>query len=35
MTFGERIIEVRKKREMTQQELGKAIGVDKRVISKY
>ncbi len=35
MTFGERIIEVRKKRGMTQQELGKAIGVDKRVISKY
>ncbi len=35
MTFGDKIIEVRKQREMTQQELGKAIGVDKRVISKY
>lgn len=34
-SFGDRIIEIRKKRNMTQQELGKAIGVDKRVISKY
>lgn len=34
-TFGERIIEIRKMRNMTQQELGEAIGVDKRVISKY
>ncbi len=35
MTFGGKIVEVRKKRGMTQQELGKIIGVDKRVISKY
>ncbi len=34
-TFGEKIIEIRKKRGITQQELGKSIGVDKRVISKY
>ena len=34
-TFSDRIIEIRKKRGMTQQELGKAIGVDKRVVSKY
>jgi len=34
-TFGDKIIEIRKSRGMTQQELGKAIGVDKRVISKY
>ena len=34
-TFGDKIIEVRKKRKMTQQDLGQAIGVDKRVISKY
>ncbi len=33
--FGDRIIEVRKMRSMTQQALGDAIGVDKRVISKY
>ena len=34
-TFGERIVEIRKMRNLTQQELGEAIGVDKRVISKY
>ena len=34
-TFGERIVEIRKKRKMTQQDLGTAVGVDKRVISKY
>jgi Predicted transcription factor, homolog of eukaryotic MBF1 len=34
-TFGTRIAEVRKQRALTQQQLGKAIGVDKRVISKY
>lgn len=33
--FGNRIIEVRKMRGMTRQELGEAIGIDKRVISKY
>ena len=33
--FGQKILEIRKKRGVTQQELGKAIGVDKRVISKY
>ena len=35
MTFGQRIIEVRKQRGITQQQLGQAVGVDKRVISKY
>jgi transcriptional regulator with XRE-family HTH domain len=34
-TFGDRVIEIRKKRKITQEELGNAIGVDKRVISKY
>lgn len=34
-TFGERIIEVRKLRGLTQKDLGDSIGVDKRVISKY
>ena len=33
--FGQKILEIRKKRGVTQQELGKTIGVDKRVISKY
>ena len=33
--FGNRIIEVRKMRGITRQELGEAIGIDKRVISKY
>lgn len=33
--FGQRILEIRKQRGITQQALGKAIGVDKRVISKY
>jgi transcriptional regulator with XRE-family HTH domain len=35
MAFGDKIIETRKNRGITQQELGKLIGVDKRVISKY
>lgn len=33
--FGENMLTVRKQKGMTQQELGKVIGVDKRVISKY
>ena len=33
--FGENMLNVRKQKGMTQQELGKIIGVDKRVISKY
>lgn len=33
--FGENMLTVRKQKGMTQQELGKIIGVDKRVISKY
>lgn len=35
MTFGQNIVAVRKKRGLTQQELGERIGVDKRVVSKY
>lgn len=34
-TFGSRVQAIRKQRNITQQELGVAIGVDKRVISKY
>ena len=33
--FGENMLTVRKQKGMTQQELGKVIGLDKRVISKY
>lgn len=33
--FGQKILEIRRQRSITQQELGKMIGVDKRVISKY
>jgi transcriptional regulator with XRE-family HTH domain len=33
--FGQKILEIRRQRNITQQELGKIIGVDKRVISKY
>ena len=34
-SFGQRIQQIRKQRGITQQALGTAIGVDKRVISKY
>ena len=34
-TFGQKIQTIRKQRNITQQQLGEAIGVDKRVISKY
>ena len=33
--FGTNIVEIRKKRGLTQQQLGARVGVDKRVISKY
>lgn len=35
MTFGQKLIEARKKRGLSQEQLGKMIEVDKRIISRY
>ena len=35
MTFGEKLIEARKKRGLSQEELGKLVCIDKRIISRY
>lgn len=35
MTFGQKIIEARKSKELSQEQLGKLIDIDKRIISRY
>jgi len=35
MTFGEKLTETRKAKKLSQEELGKRINVDKRIISRY
>lgn len=35
MTFGEKLTETRKAKKLSQEELGKMINVDKRIISRY
>jgi len=35
MTFGERLLYIRKKRGLSQEQLGEKTGLDKRIISRY
>lgn len=35
MTFGERLIDARKKRKLSQEQLGELVNIDKRIISRY
>jgi transcriptional regulator with XRE-family HTH domain len=35
MNFGEKLIEARKAKNLSQEDLGKLIGIDKRIISRY
>ncbi len=35
MTFGEQLIDIRKKKGLSQSDLGKLVGIDKRIISRY
>jgi transcriptional regulator with XRE-family HTH domain len=35
MNFGEKLIEARKTKNLSQEDLGKLVGIDKRIISRY
>lgn len=35
MTFGDKLIEARKNRELSQKKLGELVDIDKRIISRY